>query len=80
MLTLHQFARYSTGAKYQMVTGLGTYLYSVPSKKGLINIYLLYGFIVEVSKDAPGNNVLKVDAAPAHAAHKKYSRSAISLN
>jgi hypothetical protein len=80
MLTLHQFARYSTGAKYEMVTGLGTYLYSVPSKKKLINIYLLYGFIVEVSKDTIGNNVVKVDAAPAHSVHEKYSRSCISLN
>jgi hypothetical protein len=63
-----------------MVTGLGTYLYSVPSKKGSINIYLLYGFIVEVSKDTPGNKVVKIDAAPAHSVHRKYRHSCISLN
>jgi hypothetical protein len=63
-----------------MVTGLGTYLYSVPSKKGSINIYLLYGFIVEVSKNTCGNKVVKIDASPSYSVHEKYKHSCISLN
>jgi hypothetical protein len=63
-----------------MVTGLGTYLYTVPSKNGLVNTYLLFGFIVEVSKDISGNKIVKIDASPICSVHKKYRHSCISLN
>jgi hypothetical protein len=65
MLTLHQFSRYSTGARYDIVTGLGTYLYSTPTKGGMLNIYQLYDFIVEVLKSPKKEMPIRINASPA---------------
>ncbi len=64
MLTLNQFSRYSTGARYNIVLDLGTYLFSVPTKKGMLNIYVLYGFIVDVLIATNSKKPISIKASP----------------